>query len=162
MSFSPHVVFVDVFVFVFVDVFSPHVVFVDALQLLHSSLVFTLLLSDLKQPKQNCIFPPSLSLFCIWPTLHCNILPSFIYLFASRILRRISSSFSSFLFLAAAAFSFAACGSKLIHFSTEKATSFRKSYHLIKSQSYQPQKKATSLRKRKSYQLPVSEKKIPA
>ena len=39
--------------------FSPNVVFVDALQLFHPSLVFPLLLSDLKQPKQNRIFLPS-------------------------------------------------------------------------------------------------------
>ena len=108
---------------------SPHVVFVNALQLFHSPLVFPLLLSDLKQPKQNCIVPPLLSfpgpnishfiaghcsskVLARWLNLSrlCSIfLVLYFYLFASRILRRICSSFSSFLFWAAAAFSFAAC-----------------------------------------------------
>ena len=59
--------------------FSPHVVFVNALQLFHSPLVFPLLLSDLKQPKQNCIVSPLLSFsrsqyftFYCWSLFKCS------------------------------------------------------------------------------------------
>ena len=43
----------------------PHIVFVDALQFLHSLLVFSFLLSSLKQPKQNSTSSGLFRFFCL-------------------------------------------------------------------------------------------------